>query len=51
MGSQDAFEVDAGTNMGCIGSKHEFWILDNDGELMVMGVQWHNDLMGIIVTR
>jgi hypothetical protein len=32
--------------MGRISSEREFWILDNDGEPMVMGVQWNNDLVG-----
>ena len=45
-GDKARFEIDVGTNMGRIDSEREFWILDNDGEPMVMGVQWHNDLVG-----
>ena len=50
-GDNVRFEGDVGTNMGRISSEREFWILDNDGEPMVMGVQWYNDLVGIIVVR
>ena len=32
--------------LGPIGSEREFLIFDNDGESIVMGVQWHNDLIG-----
>jgi len=48
-GDKARFEVDVGTNMGRISSEREFWNLDNDEEHMVMGVQWNNDLVGIIV--
>ena len=45
-GDKVRFEVNVGTNMGRISSEPEFWIVGNDGERMVMGVQWHNDLVG-----
>ena len=39
-------EVDVATNMGIKTSIQDFLILENDGEALVMGVQWHTSLVG-----
>ena len=38
--------VQVGTSMGCITATHEFLILDDDTEDMVMGVAWHKSIVG-----
>ena len=38
-------EVDLATNMRIKTSIQDFLILENDGEALVMGVQWHTSLV------
>ena len=45
-GDKVKMEVDFATNMGLNTSIQEFLILENDAELLVMGVQWHRSSVG-----
>jgi hypothetical protein len=45
-GDKVKMEVDLSTNMGIKTSIQDFLILENDGDALVMGVQWHTSLVG-----
>jgi hypothetical protein len=47
-GDRVKLRVLVGTNMGTVADVHEFLILDDDTEDLVMGVNWHNkSLVGL----
>ena len=46
LGDKVRMEVDVVTNMGIKKSIQDFFILENDAESLVMGVQWYTSLVG-----
>jgi hypothetical protein len=45
-GDKVRLQVEVATNMGKVASVQEFLVLEEDAEDMVMGVHWHNELVG-----